>query len=85
VAEPGPGKSVLKLGHNTFSPDALALIVRSAEGLLLKDALRPSFPTTCISAPLSASPPFSMNLASPGSCRRFPLSPSEGERAGVKG
>jgi len=26
-----------------------------------------------------------MNLASPKSCRRFPLAPSEGERAGVRG
>ena len=30
-------------------------------------------------------PAISMNLASPESCGRFPLSPSEGERAGVRG
>jgi hypothetical protein len=29
--------------------------------------------------------PLPLNVASPASCRRFPLSPSEGERAGVRG
>ena len=29
--------------------------------------------------------PLPLNVASPASCRRFPLSPSEGERAGARG